>query len=45
MMNSKLEHYAPMIGKMVMNSGVREGMGGMGGRGRGRGRAGRGSRG
>ena len=47
MMNSKLDHYAPAVGRMVMNSSVREVVRGVGwrGRGRGRGRAGRRSRG
>ena len=42
-MNSKLDHYAPAVGRMVMSSGVREGRRGAGGRGRGgqRGRGGR----
>ena len=47
MMKSKLDHYAPAVGRLVMNSGVREGVRGVGWRGRhrGSGRAGRGSRG
>ena len=42
-MNSKLDHYAAAVGRMVMSSGVREGRRGAGGRGRGgqRGRGGR----
>ena len=50
-MNSKLDHYAPAVGKMIISSGVSEGRrgaagGGGGGRGRrGGGRGGRGGRG
>ena len=41
-MNSKLDHYAPAVGRMVISSGVREGqrrLGGGGGSRGGRGRA------
>ena len=41
-MNSKLDQYAPAFGRMVLNSGVREGRRGVGGGERGRGSGGRG---